>query len=53
MREAGSHTIGQDEASSVVYGMPRAAKELGAVEFELPLTKIPSKMLRLSSKPKS
>ncbi|HCH32602.1 MAG TPA: chemotaxis response regulator protein-glutamate methylesterase [Oceanospirillaceae bacterium] len=52
MREAGCHTIGQDEASSVVYGMPRAAKELGAVEFELPLAKIPSKMLRLSSKPK-
>jgi two-component system chemotaxis response regulator CheB len=52
MREAGSHTIGQDEASSVVYGMPRAARELGAVEFELPLCKVASKMLRLSSKPK-
>ncbi len=31
MREAGAHTIGQDEASSVVYGMPRVAFELGAV----------------------
>ncbi|MDX1975546.1 MAG: chemotaxis response regulator protein-glutamate methylesterase [Rickettsiales bacterium] len=31
MRRSGSHTIGQDEASCVVYGMPRAAYELGAV----------------------
>jgi two-component system, chemotaxis family, protein-glutamate methylesterase/glutaminase len=31
MREAGAHTIGQDEASSVVYGMPRVAHDLGAV----------------------
>ncbi len=31
MRQAGAHTIGQDEASCVVYGMPRAAFELGAV----------------------
>ena len=51
MREAGSRTIGQDEASSVVYGMPRAAHELGAVEFQEPLSKISAKMLRLSSKP--
>lgn len=32
MRQAGAATIGQDELSSVVYGMPRAAAELGAVE---------------------
>ena len=32
MREAGAHTIGQDEASCVVYGMPRVAYEMGAVE---------------------
>ena len=37
MREAGAHTLGQDEASCVVYGMPRAAYELGAVERQLPL----------------
>jgi two-component system response regulator WspF len=30
LRRAGWHTIAQDEASSVVYGMPKAAKELGA-----------------------
>ncbi len=32
MRKAGKHTIAQDEASSAVYGMPRAAAELGAAE---------------------
>ena len=47
MREAGCQTVGQDEHSSVVYGMPRAAKNLGAVEFQLPLSKIPQKLLDL------
>ncbi|NJO36417.1 MAG: chemotaxis response regulator protein-glutamate methylesterase [Rhizobiales bacterium] len=37
MRQAGAATFGQCEASCVVYGMPRAAKELGAVATELPL----------------
>lgn len=37
MREAGAATIGQDEATSVVYGMPKAAHELGAVQQQLPL----------------
>ncbi|MFD2611372.1 chemotaxis-specific protein-glutamate methyltransferase CheB [Paenibacillus gansuensis] len=32
MRNAGARTLGQDEASSVVYGMPRVALEIGAVE---------------------
>lgn len=32
MRRAGSRTLGQDEVSSVVYGMPKAAFEIGAVE---------------------
>jgi two-component system chemotaxis response regulator CheB len=41
MRQAGCHTVGQDEASSVVYGMPKVAKDIGAVEFELPLSQIP------------
>ena len=40
MRNAGAHTIGQDEASCIVYGMPKVAYELGAVERQLPLSKI-------------
>lgn len=42
MRDLGARTIGQDEATSVVYGMPKAAFEAGAVEFQLPLKKIAS-----------
>ena len=34
---AGAHTIAQDEATSIVYGMPRAALSLGAVCEQLPL----------------
>jgi two-component system chemotaxis response regulator CheB len=45
MRQAGALTIGQDEASCVVYGMPRAAFELGATEIELPIGKIPAHVL--------
>jgi two-component system chemotaxis response regulator CheB len=37
LRAAGSRTLAQDEASSVVYGMPRAALEIGAAEQILPL----------------
>ena len=40
IREAGGVTVGQDEATCVVYGMPRAAKEVGAVQRELPLPSI-------------
>ncbi|MCM5557964.1 chemotaxis response regulator protein-glutamate methylesterase [Pleomorphomonas sp. JP5] len=37
IRLGGGRTIGQNEATSVVYGMPRAAFEIGAVERQLPL----------------
>jgi two-component system response regulator WspF len=40
MRSAGQATIAQDEASSAVYGMPRAAAELGAAEKILPIDNI-------------
>jgi two-component system chemotaxis response regulator CheB len=40
MRRAGAWTIAQDQASSVVWGMPRAAAELGAAEVVAPLTLI-------------
>ena len=38
MRASGAHTLGQDESTCVVYGMPRVAYELGAVERQLPLS---------------
>ncbi len=40
MHDAGARTVGQDEATSTVYGMPRAAAELGAVDQALPIDKI-------------
>jgi two-component system chemotaxis response regulator CheB len=47
MRDAGAATIGQDEPSSVVYGMPRVAYEIGAVQTQLPLEKIGQEILRV------
>lgn len=47
MREAGAHTIAQDEQSCVVYGMPREAVELGAAESVLPLSRISGQLLHL------
>lgn len=45
MRQAGAATIGQDEASSVVYGMPKVAFETGAVMRQLPLSKVPAAVM--------
>lgn len=47
MRQSGARTIGQDKDSCVVYGMPRAAAEIGAVEEVKPLHEIPELLLRL------
>jgi len=47
MRSAGSHTIGQDEASCIVYGMPKVAYDIGAVERQLPLQNIAKGILEL------
>lgn len=47
MRESGAATLGQDEATSVVYGMPKAAFELGAVKRQLPLGAIGAAALDL------
>ena len=46
MRQAGATCIAQDEASSVVYGMPREAAVLGAAQQILPLSDIASAILR-------
>jgi two-component system, chemotaxis family, protein-glutamate methylesterase/glutaminase len=45
MRKAGAHTIAQDEATCVVFGMPREAIELGAAESVLALPGIAGAML--------
>jgi two-component system, chemotaxis family, protein-glutamate methylesterase/glutaminase len=45
MRQAGAATIAQDEASCVVYGMPKEAVARGAVETVVPLMRIPQTIL--------
>ncbi|MBY6089603.1 chemotaxis response regulator protein-glutamate methylesterase [Maritimibacter alkaliphilus] len=46
LRDRGAFCIGQDEASSVVYGMPRAAADLGAIDVQLPLETIADELCR-------
>lgn len=50
MREAGADTIGQDEATSLVYGMPKVAFERGGVEKQLPLDRIGDEILSRTNK---
>jgi len=45
MRNAGAETIAQDEASCIVFGMPREAIARGAVDKVLALAEIPAKVL--------
>jgi two-component system chemotaxis response regulator CheB len=45
MRKAGAVTIGQDEASCIVYGMPKEAAKAGAVQVVSPLDEIPSHIM--------
>lgn len=47
MRNAGSYNLGQDKESCVVYGMPREAFELGAVDKVLSIEKIADELIRL------
>jgi len=47
MREAGARTLAQDEASSVVFGMPKVAYEGGGAERLVPLEKIAGEVLAL------
>jgi two-component system chemotaxis response regulator CheB len=51
MRRSGARTIGQNEATSVVYGMPKVAFECGAVEKQMPLGGIGTEILSLTSAP--
>lgn len=49
LRQAGARTLVQDEASSVVWGMPGAAFKLGGAEQVLPLSQIAEQLLRLAA----
>ena len=52
LRQAGAFTLAQDEATSVVYGMPRAAWEIGAAQTRLPIDRIGAELLaRCADKP--
>ncbi|MEO6377588.1 MAG: CheB methylesterase domain-containing protein, partial [Caulobacteraceae bacterium] len=47
MHETGARTFAQNQASSVIYGMPRAAVEAGGVQRELPLEQVAIEVLKL------
>jgi two-component system chemotaxis response regulator CheB len=49
LRRTGAMTLGQDESSSVVYGMPKVAFEIGAVTRQYPLDQIATQLLRMSN----
>jgi len=49
LQEAGSRTVAQDEASSIVWGMPGEAVALGAAQHVLPLHLIPEKLAALAA----
>ncbi len=52
MKRKGARTIGQDEQSSVVYGMPRVAYDIGAVEKQISLSNIPRVLMEILSSPR-
>lgn len=47
MRQKGALTIGQDQKTCAIYGMPKVAMEMGAVMHQLPLDKIGDKIISL------
>ena len=47
MKNAGAKTVGQDEKTCVVYGMPKEAVKLGAVDREVPLDQVTSEIIRM------
>lgn len=49
MRDAGARTLGQDEATCAVYGMPAAAMQLGAVQQEVGLDEIAGRIVHFGS----
>ena len=50
LKRRGAKVIAQDEETSVVYGMPKAAADMGIVDYQLPLDKIADKIVELIKK---
>ena len=50
MKQAGAHTIAEDESTAVVFGMPKEAIEIGAVEKIVPLHDIARTMINLAQR---
>jgi len=48
VHEMGGVTLAQDEASSLIYGMPKAAADTGCLDMALPLDMIPAELVRLT-----
>ncbi|MDD9951255.1 MAG: chemotaxis response regulator protein-glutamate methylesterase [Zetaproteobacteria bacterium] len=53
LKQLGAQTIGQNQISCAVYGMPKAAKELGAVDTEVSLEDLPAAMIAAVSEKKN
>jgi two-component system chemotaxis response regulator CheB len=49
MRRTGARTLAQDQATSVVFGMPKVAFERGGAERLLPIDRIPAEVMNLLS----
>ena len=50
LKQKGCPTVGQNQETCVVYGMPRAAKEIGAVDKEVALELVADEILKLAAK---
>jgi len=49
MRKAGASTVAESAETCVVYGMPRAAAEIGATQLFFPLWEIPDVIMAMTS----
>ena len=48
MRKQGAYTLGQDEKTAIVYGMPRVAWEMGGVQKQVPLMEMADEISKLA-----
>ena len=48
MRKQGAWTLGQDQGTSIVYGMPKVAFELGGVQKQVPLLQMADEISKLA-----